>query len=82
MDTLNENYVNVTSHVISMEIEWPKYKQTNINLAADNVKISAQIDELRNETKKMTNEIYELENKFKQQQKDQLTVRQDDRIEV
>lgn len=68
LDSLNENYVNVTSHVISMENEWPKYKQTNLNLVAENVKINGQLDTLRNDSKTVVNLVHDLEERLKLKQ--------------
>lgn len=66
--------MNVTSHVISMENEWPKYKQTNLNLVAENVKINGQLDTLRNETKTVVNLVHDLEERLKEKQDQQTPV--------
>lgn len=47
-----------------MENEWPKYKQTNLNLATDNAKIFNDLQTLRNDTNHVFTLIHGLEDKF------------------
>lgn len=44
-----------------MENEWPKYKQTNLNLATDNAKIFNELQMLRNDTNHVFTLIHGLE---------------------
>lgn len=57
LDALNENFANVSSHVTSIEDEWPKYKQTAINLEASNKQLASNVLQLENTTAYLTTAI-------------------------
>lgn len=50
LDTLSESYANVSSHVTSMESEWPNFKQMNHQLEAANGRIETDVTALKNNT--------------------------------
>lgn len=47
LDGLNENFANVSSHVNSIESEWPKFKQTNQQLDAAVGKMNTDVINLK-----------------------------------
>lgn len=47
LDKLSESFANVSSHVTSIESEWPKFKQTNQNIDAAIGQISNDITDLK-----------------------------------
>lgn len=51
-----------------MENEWPKYKQTNLNLANDNAKIFNELQTLRNDTNHAYALMHGLEDKLNEKQ--------------
>lgn len=74
LDALSENYANVSSHVISMENEWPTYKQTSQSLTADNSKILSELETLHNESNHLSAMLHNLEEKFKQSQDNPINI--------
>lgn len=50
LDGLTESYANVSSHVTSVESEWPKFKQANQRLDNANAKFDNDISLLKNST--------------------------------
>lgn len=47
LDGLNESFANVSSHVDSIEGEWPKFKQTNQQLEATVAKLNSDVISLK-----------------------------------
>lgn len=48
LDGLSESYANISSHVTSMESEWPNLKQMNQRLEAANARIETNVTALKN----------------------------------
>lgn len=60
LDKLSESFANISSHVTSIEGEWPKFKQTNQNVELAIGKISNDIVELKSNVsniKEITNAL-------------------------
>ncbi|XP_055295391.1 uncharacterized protein LOC129565059 isoform X2 [Sitodiplosis mosellana] len=47
LDGLNENFANVSSHVNSIESEWPKFKQSNQQLDATVSRVNTELNSLK-----------------------------------
>lgn len=69
LDGLTESYANVSSHVTSMESEWPVFKQMNHQLEAANLRIETDVSTLKNDTsylQAIVREIQSNQRMFKQ----------------
>lgn len=69
LDGLTESYANVSSHVTSMESEWPIFKQLNHQLEAANARIETDVTTLKNNTlylQAIVREIQSNQHMFKQ----------------
>lgn len=69
LDGLSESYANVSSHVTSMESEWPNFKQMNHQLEVTNAKIETDVTALKNNTlylQSILREIQANQHSFKQ----------------
>lgn len=75
IDGLSESYANVSSHVTSMESEWPNFKQMNHQLEAANARIETDVTILKNNTlylQSIVREIQTNQRLFKQTAHDDL----------
>lgn len=75
LDGLSESYANVSSHVTSMESEWPNFKQTNHQLEAANARMETDVTALKNNTlylQSILTEIQSNQRSFKQTTHDDL----------
>lgn len=75
LDGLSESYANVSSHVTSMESEWPNFKQMNHQLEAANARMETDVTALKNNTlylQSILTEIQSNQRLFKQTPHDDL----------
>lgn len=47
LDGLNENFANISSHVTSIQSEWPKFKQSNQQLDATVTRVNNDVNSLK-----------------------------------
>lgn len=75
LDVLSESYANVSSHVTSMESEWPTFKQKSHQLEAATARIETDVSGLKNNTlylQSIVREIQANQRMFKQAPRDEL----------
>lgn len=66
LDKLSESFANVSSHVTSIESEWPKFKQSNQNIALAIGQISTDITDLKSNVTNLKEITHSLQSDYKQ----------------